>query len=113
VSIYIKKNANNSSSQDLLSSNHNLDKKKRLLYLFNDIIILAKPLSQEPNALEKGKLKLLEKRELSEVEVHDIQPEEGGGNIIKKYLFFFLFLITWNDIFNNNYLYNVYIINNL
>jgi len=77
----MKKNTNNSSSQDLLNSGHNLEKKKRLLYIFNDLIIIAKPLTQETN-LEKGKLKLLEKRELSEVEVHDT-PQDGGNIMMK------------------------------
>lgn len=84
VTIFMKKNTNNSSSQDLLNSGHNLEKKKRLLYIFNDLIIIAKPLTQETN-LEKGKLKLLEKRELSEVEVHDT-PQDGefkNENIIE------------------------------
>lgn len=53
----------------LLSSGHNLEKKKRLLFIFDELILFAKPLSQEPDRLEKGKLKLIQKREYSNVEI--------------------------------------------
>jgi len=65
------------SAQDLLSSGHNIEKKKRVLYIFNDMIIIAKSLSQEPDRLDKGKLKLVEKRELSDI-VIDSNTETKG-----------------------------------
>eukprot|EP00833_Pecoramyces_ruminatium_P015185 jgi/Orpsp1_1/1189217/evm.model.d7180000070373.1 len=74
VTIYMKKMSSPTkiaSTQDLLANN-NIEKKKRLLYVFNDMIIFAKALTDEPNKLEKAKLKLIEMRKLSEVEVNTI-----------------------------------------
>jgi len=72
ITIYTKKLSSptqNTSASDLLGSGHNIEKKKRLLYIFNDMIIIAKALSQESDKLEKGKLKLIEKREFMDIDI--------------------------------------------
>ncbi|ORX64662.1 Dbl homology domain-containing protein [Anaeromyces robustus] len=72
VNIYTKKLSSplqQNSAMDLLNSQSNIEKKKRLLYIFNDMLIIAKPLSQEYDKLDKGKLKLIEKREFSDIEI--------------------------------------------
>ena len=69
-----------SPSQDfsaIYASGHNFEKKKRLLYIFDDMIIIAKSLSQGPDRLEKGKLKLIQQREYSNVEVRSIKNSKG------------------------------------
>ena len=58
---------------------HNFEKKKRLLFIFDDLIIFAKALSQGPDKLEKGKLKLIQKREYSNVDVKSIKNCEGNN----------------------------------
>jgi len=85
VSIYSKKMSSptqqSSSAIDLLNPGSNIEKKKRLLYLFNDMLIIAKPLSQESDKLDKGKLKLIEKREFPDVEV-DACTETKDPNMV-------------------------------
>lgn len=61
----------------IFTSGHNLEKKKRLMYIFDDMIIIAKSLTQGPDKLEKGKLKLIQKREYSNVEVRSIKNSKG------------------------------------
>jgi len=61
----------------ILNSIHNIEKKKRLLFIFDDLILFAKSLSQEPDRLEKGKLKLIQKREYSCVEVKQNSNPDG------------------------------------
>jgi len=58
---------------EALSNKKSIDKQKRLLFIFNDLIIIAKSLSDEPDKLDKGKLKLIQKREYSDVEVRNIK----------------------------------------
>jgi len=80
VNVYMKKMA--SPSQNLsaiFTSGHNLEKKKRLMYIFDDMIIIAKSLTQGPDRLEKGKLKLIQKREYSNVEVRSIKNSKENN----------------------------------
>jgi len=80
VNVYMKKMA--SPSQDFSAicvSGHNFEKKKRLLYIFDDMIIIAKSLSQGPDRLEKGKLKLIQQREYSNVEVRSIKNSKENN----------------------------------
>jgi len=70
VNVYMKKlTSQNQDISALLNSSHNLEKKKRLLFIFDDLILFAKSLSQESDKLDKGKLKLIQKREYSNVEI--------------------------------------------
>ncbi|KAG4085729.1 hypothetical protein H8356DRAFT_1738822 [Neocallimastix lanati (nom. inval.)] len=70
VNVYMKKLSSPTQNvSSILNSIHNIEKKKRLLFIFDDLILFAKSLSQEPDRLEKGKLKLIQKREYSCVEV--------------------------------------------
>ncbi|ORY22366.1 Dbl homology domain-containing protein [Neocallimastix californiae] len=74
VDIYMKKaTAPTHLLLEALSNKKTIEKQKRMLFIFNDLIIIAKSLSDEPDRLEKGKLKLIQKREYSDVEVRNIK----------------------------------------
>ncbi|ORX85188.1 hypothetical protein BCR32DRAFT_290853 [Anaeromyces robustus] len=82
VSTCMKKMSSPSQTlSSVLGSGHSFEKKKRLLFIFDDMILFAKPLSQGPDKMEKGKLKLIQKREYSNVEVRSIK-NSSENNLI-------------------------------
>ncbi|OUM66294.1 hypothetical protein PIROE2DRAFT_59475 [Piromyces sp. E2] len=77
VNVYMKKISSPSTNfSSIFSTGHSFEKKKRLLFIFDDLIIIAKSLSQCPDKLEKGKLKLIQKREYSNIEFKSIKNSE-------------------------------------
>ncbi|ORY56212.1 Dbl homology domain-containing protein [Neocallimastix californiae] len=82
VTISIKK-MSSPTSQTVSPIDQEIEKKQRIVFIFNDMLIIAKALSQEPNRLEKGKLKLIEKREFSDVEVDSgTETKDKDPNLI-------------------------------
>ncbi|ORX44374.1 Dbl homology domain-containing protein [Piromyces finnis] len=84
VSVYMKKLSSPTQSlSSILSSghSHNFEKKKRLLFIFDDLIIIAKSLSQGTDKLTKGKLKLIQKSEYSNLEVKSFKNSEENNLI--------------------------------
>jgi len=78
-------------SQTVSPIDQEIEKKQRIVFIFNDMLIIAKALSQEPNRLEKGKLKLIEKREFSDVEVDSGTETKGKLLLLLLLLLFFPF----------------------